>query len=45
VITIAGPTVRMTEERMVALSDALLHTAQEVAALSVSSTLFRRRAA
>lgn len=45
VITIAGPMVRMTEERMVALSDALLHTAQEVAALSVSSTLFRRRVA
>jgi IclR family transcriptional regulator, acetate operon repressor len=43
VVTIAGPMVRMTEERMVALSDALRHTAEEVAALSLSSTLFRRR--
>lgn len=43
VVTIAGPMVRLTEERMVALSGALLHTAQELAALSVSSTLFRRR--
>lgn len=43
VVTIAGPMVRMTEERMVALSDALLHTAEEVAALSLSSTLLRRR--
>jgi DNA-binding IclR family transcriptional regulator len=43
VVTIAGPMVRMTEERMVALSDALLHTAEEVAALSLSSTLFRGR--
>ena len=43
VVTIAGPTVRMPEERMVALSDALLHTAQEVAALSLSSALFRKR--
>jgi IclR family acetate operon transcriptional repressor len=44
-VTIAGPMVRMTEERMVALSDALRHTADEVASLSVSSTLFRRRVA
>lgn len=43
VVTIAGPMVRMTEERMVALSDALRHTAEEVAALSLSSTLFRTR--
>ena len=43
VVTIAGPMVRMTEERMVGLSDALLHTAEEVAALSQSSTLFRKR--
>ena len=31
VVTIAGPMVRLTEERMVALSDALRHTAEEVA--------------
>jgi len=45
VVTIAGPMVRLTDERMVALSDALRHTAEEVASLSVSSTLFRKRAA
>ena len=45
VVTIAGPMVRLTEERMVALSDALRHTAEEVASLSASSTLFRKRAA
>jgi IclR family transcriptional regulator, acetate operon repressor len=45
VVTIAGPMVRLTEERMVALSDALRHTAEEVAGLSVSSALFRKRAA
>jgi IclR family acetate operon transcriptional repressor len=44
-VTIAGPMVRLTEERMVALSDALRHTADEIASLSVSSTLFRKRAA
>jgi DNA-binding IclR family transcriptional regulator len=44
-VTIAGPMVRLTEERMVALSDALRHTAEEVASLSASSTLFRKRAA
>jgi IclR family transcriptional regulator, acetate operon repressor len=44
-VTIAGPMVRLTEERMVALSDALCHTAEEVAGLSASSTLFHRRAA
>jgi len=45
VVTIAGPTVRMTEPQMVALGDALRHTADEIASLSVSSTLFRRRVA
>ena len=43
VVTIAGPMVRMTEERMIALSDGLRHTAEEVAALSLSSTLLHRR--
>ena len=42
---IAGPMVRLTEERMVALSDALRHTAEEVAGLSASSTLFHKRVA
>ncbi len=45
VVTIAGPTVRLTEPNMVALGDALRHTADEVASLSVSSALFRRRVA
>jgi IclR family transcriptional regulator, acetate operon repressor len=45
VVTIAGPMVRLTEEHMVALGDALRHTAGEVASLSASSTLFRKRAA
>jgi IclR family acetate operon transcriptional repressor len=43
-VTIAGPMVRMTEERMVSLSTALCQTADEVASLSVSSALFRKRA-
>jgi len=42
-VTIAGPMVRMTEARMVTLSESLLHTAEEVAALSLSSTLLHRR--
>ncbi len=45
VVTIAGPMVRLTEERMTALSDALRHAAEEVAGLSASSMLFRKRAA
>ena len=45
VVTIAGPMVRMTEARMAELADALRQTAEEVAGLSVSSTLFRKRAA
>jgi DNA-binding IclR family transcriptional regulator len=45
VVTIAGPMVRLTEERMAALSDALGHAAEEVAGLSASSTLFRKRVA
>jgi IclR family transcriptional regulator, acetate operon repressor len=44
-VTIAGPMVRLTEERMVALSDALRYAAEEVSSLSASSTLFRKRAA
>lgn len=44
-VTIAGPMVRMTEARMATLGDALRHTADEVASLSVSSTLFRKRVA
>lgn len=45
VVTIAGPMVRMTDEKMTSLGDALRHTANEVASLSASSTLFRKRAA
>jgi len=42
VITIAGPLVRLTEERMRELGPALLATAQDVAQASRASALFRR---
>lgn len=45
VVTIAGPMVRLTEARMLELSDALRRSADEIAALSLSSTLLRRRVA
>ncbi len=41
VVTIAGPAVRLTEERMQALAPALLHTADEVANASPASQIFR----
>lgn len=44
VITIAGPLVRLTEERMLALGPVLLATADEVAQASGASALFKRRA-
>jgi IclR family acetate operon transcriptional repressor len=44
VITIAGPLVRLTEERMLALAPALLATAEEVAHASGASAMFKRRA-
>lgn len=44
VITIAGPLVRLTEERMLALGPVLLATAEEVAHASGASALFKRRA-
>jgi len=44
VITIAGPVVRLTEERMLALGPALLSAAEDVAHASGASALFRRRA-
>ncbi|MDP3223552.1 MAG: IclR family transcriptional regulator, partial [Rubrivivax sp.] len=43
VVTIAGPMVRLSEARMVELSDALLQTAEAVAGLSLSSALLRKR--
>jgi IclR family transcriptional regulator, acetate operon repressor len=45
VITIAGPLVRLTEERMAALAPALIETARDVAAASGASAMFRRKAA
>ncbi len=45
VVTIAGPMVRLTEERMTALAPSLMETAREVAAASSASGMFRRRAA
>ena len=45
VVTIAGPSVRLDEARMTALSGALMETARELGELSAGSTLFRRRPA
>ncbi len=44
VITIAGPAVRLTEQRMLALAPALLKSAEELAAASGASTHFKKRA-
>ncbi|MDA7416783.1 IclR family transcriptional regulator [Xenophilus arseniciresistens] len=44
VITIAGPAVRLTEERMRALGPVLCQTAADVAQASGASALFKRRA-
>ena len=44
VITIAGPLVRLTEERMLALGPALLDTAEAVARASGASAMFKKRA-
>lgn len=45
VITIAGPLVRLTEDRMLALGGRLIEIANDVAAASPGSALFTRRAA
>lgn len=45
VVTIAGPLVRLTEERMTALAPALLDTARDVAAASSASAMFKKRVA
>ena len=42
VVTIAGPSVRLTEERMAELGEALMATAAEVGGLSTASALFAR---
>ena len=44
VVTIAGPLVRLTEERMADLGEPLMATAAEIASLSAASSLFRRSA-
>ncbi len=44
VITIAGPAVRLTSQRMEALGPALLGTVEEVARASGASALFKKRA-
>ncbi|MEJ8846997.1 IclR family transcriptional regulator [Variovorax rhizosphaerae] len=44
VITIAGPLVRLTEDRMLELGPALLATAEDVAHASGASAMFKRRA-
>jgi IclR family acetate operon transcriptional repressor len=43
VVTIAGPLVRLTEERMHALAPALMNTAHELAMASAGSALLRNR--
>ena len=45
VVTIAGPMVRLTEERMVALGPALLDTTRQLAQASGASPLLKKRAA
>ena len=45
VVTIAGPLVRLTEERMLELGPALIETAADVATASRASALFKKRAA
>jgi IclR family transcriptional regulator, acetate operon repressor len=42
VVTIAGPSVRLTEARMTELAPSLVATAQDVMAASKASTLFAR---
>ncbi|MFT4191954.1 MAG: IclR family transcriptional regulator [Comamonas sp.] len=42
VVTIAGPSVRLTEPRMTALGPALLKTAQQVGHASMASSLFKK---
>lgn len=44
VVTIAGPLVRLTEERMLALGATLMETAQDVSAASNASALMKKRA-
>ncbi len=44
VITIAGPLIRLTEARMEDLSNALISTAEDVAASSGASAMFKKRA-
>jgi IclR family transcriptional regulator, acetate operon repressor len=45
VVTIAGPLVRLTEERMLVLGPTLLAHAQEIASASSASAMFKKRAA
>ncbi|HYP85318.1 IclR family transcriptional regulator [Variovorax sp.] len=43
VLIIAGPTTRLTQERMESLSNALIETARELTAASTVSQIFQRR--
>ncbi len=45
VVTIAGPVIRLTEERLLGLGPALMQTASEIGQASSASELFKRRAA
>jgi DNA-binding IclR family transcriptional regulator len=44
VVTVAGPAMRLTEERMLALAPALLQAAAQVSQASSGSALFKRQA-
>ena len=44
VVTIAGPLIRLTEARMLALGPALLATAADIGGTSRASAFFKRRA-
>jgi DNA-binding IclR family transcriptional regulator len=44
VVTIAGPLIRLTPQRMEALGPALLQAAEDVARASGASALFKKRA-
>ena len=44
VVTIAGPMIRLTEERMLSLGPVLMATAEQIGRASNASTLFRRAA-
>jgi DNA-binding IclR family transcriptional regulator len=43
-VTVAGPAIRLTEERMLSLGPALMEAAAQVGQASSGSALFKRQA-